>query len=660
MSDVLENRRPGWVAAALLWGSLRKGDNMRRFALVFLTVFVAGFASAAPGFRGHSARVDRSDAGLTAPSNAAAGDVVRGYLKQQSLGVARENRGARGVTHLLMEQSLGGRAVYGAYVKACLDAQGRLTSVIDATVAPGQVRKSSLTANDARAAALAFRFGSSVPALWRDPVVTPVVVPMSDGALEEGFVVETWELKSNDLWHTVIGGDGAVVHQEHRTNSDSYFIYSIHPGVTPQTLVSGPGSTGNAESPSGWVSTNTTIGNNVDAYLDRDNNNGADAGGRPTSSTQDFVYTHDPLAAPTTVTNQMLAVSNLFYLNNVIHDKLYRHGFNEAAGSFQTNNFGKGGAGNDPVNAEAQDGGGTNNANFSTPADGSRPRMQMYLWTSATPNRDGDLDSDVVFHEYGHGLTWRMIGSMGGGLAGAIGEGMSDTVACYMNANDVVGEYSKNNTLGIRRYRYEGYPLTYGDAAGSSVHADGEIYAATMWKLRGLWLASGRTMDSLWSYVLDGMNYTPSNPEYEEMRDGILAAMPTQAEDCVVWDAFASMGIGVNATGTDSCFFTCSISVKEDFTKPSTCGGGTPPPVDVITLTTRGYRASNRPRVDLTWSGSSAANVDVYRNGTRITTTANDGAHTDTSLSKNASGAFTYRVCNAGTTNCSNDSIVTF
>jgi hypothetical protein len=143
------------------------------------------------------------------------------------------------------------------------------------------------------------------------------------------------------------------------------------------------------------------------------------------------------------------------------------------------------------------------------------------------------------------------------------------------------------------------------------------------------------------------------------MRDGILAAMPTQAEDCVVWDAFAQFGIGVNAAGTDSCFISCTITVKEDFTKPATCGG-TPPPVDVIVLTTRGYRASNRPRVDLTWSGASAANVDVFRNGTRITTTANDGAHTDSSLAKNATGAFTYKVCNAGTTNCSNDSIVNF
>ena len=636
---------------------------MRRRISWFTMLVLGTFATvaAAGQFRGHSPRITRSELGLTPPSNAAAADIVRGYLRaDRSLAVSRQGQGRNGVTHLLMEQSIDGRPVYGAYVKAAVDAQGRLTSVIDNTVARGPVARTSLGANDALAAALAHRYGASVPELYRAPVVTAVVVPVADGSLEEGFLVETWEKKDNILWHTVIDARGDVAHQELRTNTDSYFVFPDHPGNSTQTLVSGPG-TGNTESPIGWVTNNTTIGNNVDAYLDRDNNNAADSNGRPVSSTADFVYTHDALSSPTISINQQLAVASLFYLNNVIHDKLYRHGFNEAAGNFQTDNFGKGGSGNDPVNAEAQDGGGTNNANFATPSDGSRPRMQMYLWTYSTPQRDGDLDSDIVYHEYGHGLTWRMIGSMSGGLAGAIGEGMSDTLSIYMNNNDVVGEYSYNNPKGIRRYPYTNYPLTYGDATGSSVHADGEIYAATMWKLRDLWTAAGYSMDSLWSYVVDGMNYTPSNPEYEEMRDGILASVPTQEQDCVVWDAFASMGIGVNAAGSDSCsIFRCSISVTEDFTKPSVCGGGEePPPAGSITLATRGYKTKGVPKVDLTWSGATSTSVDVFRNGGKLTTTGNDGAYTDT-LTKGTNGTFTYKVCEAGTTTCSNDSSVTF
>ena len=137
--------------------------------------------------------------------------------------------------------------------------------------------------------------------------------------------------------------------------------------------------------------------------------------------------------------------------------RLYRHGFVEAAGNFQNNNFTNGGAGNDAVNAEAQDGGGTNNANFATPSDGSSGRMQMYLWSTTSPQRDGDLDSDIVWHEYGHGLTWRMIGGMSGPISGAIGEGMSDVLSLIQNDDDVVGEYSTNDSSGIRSAPYTNY-----------------------------------------------------------------------------------------------------------------------------------------------------------------------------------------------------------
>ncbi|HYK02116.1 MAG TPA: M36 family metallopeptidase [Thermoanaerobaculia bacterium] len=633
---------------------------MRKVTPLLTAVLVGSLATAAfaQGVRTHAPRVDRAETGLTTPSDAAPADVVRGYLRHsdRALSVARENK-AKEVTHVQLTQTFEGRTVYGAYVKATVDGQGRLRSVIDDTVdLSSGVGRTALSESDALNVAIAHRFRSlEMPALHRAPRVAPVIVPLANGRAEEGFLVETWEEKSNLLWHTVVGADGTIRHQELRTNTDSYFIFPIQPGLTAQTVVNGPG-TGNTESPSGWVTNNTTIGNNVDAYLDRDNNNAADTNGRPTSSTKDFIFAHDPLSAPTTLTNQMLAVSNLFYLNNVIHDKLYRHGFNEAGGNFQTNNFGKGGAGNDPVNAEAQDGGGTNNANFSTPTDGSRPRMQMYLWNTLTPNLDGDLDSDIVYHEYGHGLTWRMIGSMGGGLAGSIGEGMSDVVAIFMNGDDKVGEYSTNNyTRGIRRYPYTNYPLTYASANTTSVHGNGEIYAATLWKLRGLWLGAGYSMDSLWDAVIDGMNYTPANPEFEEMRDGILASSPTQAQDCLIWDAFASMGIGLNAVGTDSCVVNCTISITQDFNKPVVCGGTAP----AITLTVSGAVQGRTPKATLSWSGITGTNVDVFRNNVKIVTTANDGNHVD-SLAKGTTGTFTYKVCNVGTTTCSANASVTF
>jgi hypothetical protein len=284
---------------------------------------------------------------------------------------------------------------------------------------------------------------------------------------------------------------------------------------------------------------------------------------------------------------------------------------------------------------------------------------------------------------------------------------------------------------------------------GNSVHADGEIYAAAMWKLRELWMASGRTQDDLLSHIVDGMNYTPASPAYEDMRDGILAAMPTQDEDCLVWEAFAQFGIGEGADGRENCFlnFCFGVSITESLVVPATCSGGgtnTAPTVSIadpangtraiqgspvtfsgsvsdaeeanltpklvwtsdingpigtggsfttsalkvgthtvtasvtdggglsgsaqveitieaagsIGLTARAYQVKTQWRVDLTWSGATGTNVDVFRNAALITSTANDGAYTDRSGLK-AGRTYSYKVCNTGTTTCSDVATVT-
>ena len=62
------------------------------------------------------------------------------------------------------------------------------------------------------------------------------------------------------------------------------------------------------------------------------------------------------------------------------------------------------------MKAEAQDGGGLDNANFATPPDGQSPRMQMYVFDTTAPGRDGDLSNGVIIHEYGHGVSNRLTG----------------------------------------------------------------------------------------------------------------------------------------------------------------------------------------------------------------------------------------------------------
>jgi hypothetical protein len=271
-----------------------------------------------------------------------------------------------------------------------------------------------------------------------------------------------------------------------------------------------------------------------------------------------------------------------------------------------------------------------------------------------------------------------------------------------------------------------------------------------MWRLRQLWLGRGWSHDTLLRYVVDGMNYTPARPAFEDMRDGILASVTNldteldpQTARCVVWEAFAQYGVGVGANGVE-----VPLSITESFAMPAECSGppaNTAPTVTIsqpsgsisvvqgttvtfagsatdtedgvltgslvwtsnlqgqigtgagftrgdlvlgvhtvtarvtdsgslqgsatvqvtvtaptsLTLSARGYKQKGVRKADLSWSGASGGTVDVYRNNTLVTTTANDGAHTDTIPGKGG-GTFSYRVCNAGTSTCSNTVTVTF
>lgn len=84
-----------------------------------------------------------------------------------------------------------------------------------------------------------------------------------------------------------------------------------------------------------------------------------------------------------------------------------------------------------------------------------------------------------------------------------------------------------------------------------------------------------------------------------------------------------------------------------------------PPPPVVISLSTLGYKVKGWEYVDLSWSGATTAQVDVFRNGTKIITTDNDGAYTHT-LNARGGGTYTYKVCETGGGACSNDSVVVF
>ena len=146
-----------------------------------------------------------------------------------------------------------------------------------------------------------------------------------------------------------------------------------------------------------------------------------------------------------------------------MHDFLYILGFDEAAGNFQHTNFTNAGLGNDPVRARAHSGPVDGTANMATGPDGQPPLMNMGLVTGS--NRHTAFDADVVFHEYVHGLTNRLVGGRLNPFAldepqsGGMGEGWSDyfalTVQNYFRGQEkmVTGDWVVNDPAGIRRAR---------------------------------------------------------------------------------------------------------------------------------------------------------------------------------------------------------------
>ena len=291
----------------------------------------------------------------------------------------------------------------------------------------------------------------------------------------------------------------------------SYNVYAL-PAETPadgsRTIVTDPYDP--TASPYGWHDTNGSPGAE---YTDTRGNNvfcpgrlGQQQHGRRAAQRRrrtDVRLPHRLAQDPHVYVSA--ATTNLFYWNNLIHDIHYNYGFTEAAGNFQVNNYGHGGLGNDAVQADCQDGAGMDNANFATPPDGQAPRMQMYEFDYTSPHRDGDLESMIITHEFGHGVSNRLVGgpsnvnALDAIQSGGMGEGWGDwwglmftqkptdtKTASYPVGTYVLGQSPSG--AGIRRYPYSFNmavdPLTYGSYNSShEVHDAGEIWCSTLWDL---------------------------------------------------------------------------------------------------------------------------------------------------------------------------------
>ena len=440
---------------------------------------------------------------------------------------------------------------------------------------------------------------------------------------------------------------------------------SLQPAQVDRVLLTTPGLNTTA-SPNGWINDggNITSGNNADAYTDTNADNVADLPRTTGSPDRVFDFPLDLTQEP--VNFKDASVTQLFYWTNFMHDRMYELGFTEAAGNFQADNFGRGGLGNDPVNAEAQDGSGTNNANFSTPVDGGRGRMQMFNWTSPAPDRDGSFEAEVVLHEYGHGVSNRLVGGPSVSISSlstrGMGEGWSDFLGLALTAQSTdnphgnwargawsrylnSGWMSENYYYGARRYSYSTdmlkNPLTLKDidptqvdwhvnvprnptyAAtqdATQVHYQGTVWSVTLWELRAnLILKHGFAVgnDRAMFLVLEGMKLSPANPSFIQARDGIIQATlvnhPTDLGE--VWTAFAKRGMGDGATAPASTTTTgivesyavpdgLEISDRSGWNITGNKGGPFSPATKTLTLSNDGASSIN-------WNSSAAAWLSV-------------------------------------------------
>ena len=368
-----------------------------------------------------------------------------------------------------------------------------------------------------------------------------------------------------------------------------------------------------AASPFGWHDTDglsgpeftTTQGNNVHAYTDTDANNIPDPASSPDGTAALLFHFPLDLSLPPAA-YRPASVTELFYWNNIVHDLFHGFGFDEAGGNFQENNYGNGGLGSDSVQAEAQDGSGTNGGNFATPPDGGNPRLQLMLGTIPNPDVDGVFDNLVVAHEIGHGIATRLAGGPGNSscLANAeqMGEGWSDYFGLFLTheAGDtattprIIGAYFFGGGLagpGIRLAPYTTdfatNAYTYGDLPTVAIpHGVGFVWATALWEvywaliaqhgfnpdLSGDWTTGGNNLAL--QLVLDGLKLQPCSPGFVDGRNAILAAdtvLTGGANQCRLWEAFARRGLGVSAAQGSA---NSILDGTEAFDVPASCSFG--------------------------------------------------------------------------------------
>ncbi|QNP75141.1 M36 family metallopeptidase [Streptomyces roseirectus] len=589
-------------------------------------------------------------------------DQVRGLtLRKRYTDVA-------GIRHLSFVQSVDGVPVFGNGVKAHVARDGRLISVLGSPVRglPSALAPARITGTQARRIAVRdVADGTNVSGGGSD-TAKQVVFTAPGGAARRAWRTVT-SPDGQGMWLHVV--DAVTQRVLYRQNLSSGLTAEGPEGVgtraersaglssatgplrrTGKALVwdQYPGARSGGKQHTrdltarGWLpkDARTLDGSVAHVFSDVDGNNKVDPGEEVTPAADGtFSFPFKPFTGAgcgtplpcswdqktpnSWQTNREQNAAQVFYFLGTFHDHLEAApiGFTRAAGNFD-------GRDGDAVQAQTDNGAALkdglpderhlNNAKMGTPPDGQAPTMQMYL-TGSLPDHNvlqgnsGD-DAATVYHEYGHGLSNRLVTDADGvstltsPQSRAMGEAWSDWYALDLLADkglrkddrrvdgdvnlDAPGWFddlpARTQSIdcpvgstsaacpGTAKAGAGGY--TYGDygkiwPTGPQVHSDGEIWGETLWDLR--YALGSRLTESL---VTRAMELSPANPSFLDQRNAIL-----QADTVVnggraharIWKVFAHRGMGwfaASFTGDD-------VQPDEDFSLPP--GPDTP----VVTLT---------------------------------------------------------------------------
>lgn len=513
-----------------------------------------------------------------------------------------------------------------------------------------------------------FKTGLAAPSY-----VQRTMFPTADGARAAYRVLMVKKL--DQAYEMVLDArSGAVLFKRSLVQHEAEgIIYPNYPGAPkggdPVKVSFGP----TEESPNGYVDPTgltgigiTTFGNNADTFKNWSNFIAPlDQANRTVAPTGQFNFgfpnawgTSECQALPPSYEQDSDAAStNLFYQHNRIHDEYYSFGFTESAGNFQTD-------GGDPimglVQAGAISGGeegqytGRDNAYMLTLPDGIPPWSGMFLWEPINdafegPCADGDFDAGVIQHEYTHGLSNRYVGTEDGALAGhqsgSMGEGWGDWYALNrlhregLSDNSVLASYvTGNKERGIRNWAYDDTEANFGDIGydivGPEVHADGEIWTATLWDMRKRLvdlLGEQKAADVGEFLVTDAMPLSPNNPSMLDMRDAVMKALDIRYHrradfdvlQDTVYAAFARHGMGTGA--------------KNHVTEEDPTGANDIDPVPSFRHQNPARNATVSGVVVNASSGKPVADANVYlgtleAGTTPVTTTGDDGSFTITAV----------------------------